>query len=125
MSLQYALQTAQIEKMLKQQRELLERYEGVVESEVVKQLRISESEIEHVLSYGGVSSVKVEIQGKVKNFKVSVKTKNSNNIPEFKFHVKTALGHTLYIQAKDRLTAQLVVNKLFGKGQYVVSAALY
>lgn len=124
MSLQDALQRAKLEQMLKQQEEILKRSEPKKDpSAIVKKLM--EDDLENVLKYGGVSSVEIELDGKVKRIKISVKAKeNTQKVPEFKFHVKSALGHTVFIQAKDRKTAQIVVNKLFGKGQYTVSASV-
>lgn len=123
MSLQDALMRAKLDQMLKEQEAILRKSETPKEtSDVVK--AIHEKTLEEVLQFGGVSFVNITIDGKTKKFKISVHPKGSTEkLPEFKFHVKSALGHTVYIQAKDRMSAQLVVNEIFGKGRYVVSAA--
>lgn len=123
MSLQEALNSARLEQMLKEQEKILRNSEPKKEpSDVVKHLQ--EKTLDEVIQFGGISYVNVMIGDKQKKFKISVHPKGTKEkLPEFKFHVKSALGHTVYIQAKDRMSAQLVVNELFGKGRYVVSAA--
>lgn len=126
MSLQDALIRAKLESMLKEQESILNRSNTVnSESDVVKSIRSSESELENVLKFGGVATVKATVEGKQKSFRISVRAncKDAPKVPEYKFHLKTALGYILYISAKDRMTAQLVANTIFGKGQYIVSAA--
>lgn len=121
MSLQQALENAQLEKMLKEQEEILRRSERKSESPVEAELK--KLTVVEALQIGGVAQVPVIINGKTVKFKISVHIKDSKErLPEFKFHVKSALGHTVYIQAKDRKSAQAVANELFGKGRYIVSS---
>lgn len=121
MSLQNALETARIEQMLREQEEILKRSESKSESAVSKELK--KLTVEEALQMGGVAQVPVTLNGKVVKFKIAVHRKDSTErLPEFKFHVKSALGNTVYIQAKDRKSAQAVVNEIFGKGRYVVSS---
>lgn len=121
MSLQQALENAQLEKMLKEQEEILRRSERKSESPVEAELK--KLTVVEALQIGGVAQVPVTINGKTVKFKISVHIKDSKErLPEFKFHVKSALGHTVYIQAKDRKSAQAVANEVFGKGRYIVSS---
>lgn len=127
MSLQDALLGLKLDRMLKQQQERLRQLEAQDKptSDVVKAIQRSQEEVDFALQNGGLCYVEIEVEGKKKKFKVAVHTKEADELvlPKFKFHVKSALGHTVYIQAKDRTTAQSVVNKLFGRGLYTVSAA--
>ena len=127
MSLQDALVRAKLDRMLRDQQEILLKSElkNKQPSDVVKAIRESENELEYVLKNGGVATVKVPVEGKLKPFKVSVKSNvnGAPKVPEYKFHLKTAMGFIMYICAKDRNTAQKVANEIFGKGQYIVSAA--
>lgn len=40
----------------------------------------------------------------------------------YKYHVTTALGNTLYVQAKTHQIAQGIVDAIFGKGYYHISS---
>lgn len=93
MSLQQALENAQLEKMLKEQEEILRRSEIKSESPVEAELK--KLTVVEALQIGGVAQVPVTINGKTVKFKISVHIKESKErLPEFKFHVKSALGHS-------------------------------
>lgn len=126
MSLKNALEEYKLQNMLKQQKEILDKADrkGRVQSDVVKHVKESEDTLQDVLLNGGECSVKLTVDGKAKSFKIAVHKNENTNLPEYKFHVKSALGYMIYIKAKDRLTAQLVINHIFGKGRYTVSASV-
>lgn len=98
--------------------------------------KTSVSSLESVLERGG--SCEYKVQGK--KYKVSVLTakqmKFMDNLgsvdysssseglpPVYKFHITTSLGHTLTVKAKTHVEAQSVVDGIFGKGRYRVSAS--
>lgn len=46
------------------------------------------------------------------------------NIPQmYKFHLTTALGNKLFVQAKTHIEAQAIVDAIFGKNRYRISAS--
>ena len=69
-----------------------------------------------ILTKGGISYY--TLNGK--KYKVSV-CNNDNDII-LKFKIKTALDKTLSVSAKTLKEAQAVVNDIYGKGKYIVSA---
>ena len=69
-----------------------------------------------ILTKGGISYY--TLNGK--KYKVSV-CNNDNDII-LKFKIKTALDKTLSVSAKTLKGAQSVIDDLFGKGKYIVSA---
>ena len=70
----------------------------------------------NILTEGGVSYYKLND----KWYRVSVC--NGGNDVILKFKIKTALDKTLSVSAKTLKEAQSVVDDLFGKGKYIVSA---
>ena len=70
----------------------------------------------NILTEGGVSYYR--LNGKW--YRVSVC--NGDNDIILKFKIKTALDKTLSVSAKTLKEAQSVVDDLFGKGKYIVSA---
>ena len=70
----------------------------------------------NILTEGGVSYYKLND----KSYKVSVRDGDNDVI--LKFKIKTALDKTLSVSAKTLKEAQSVVDDLFGKGKYIVSA---
>ena len=70
----------------------------------------------NILTEGGVSYYR--LNGKW--YRVSVC--NGDNDIILKFKIKTALDKTLSVSAKALKEAQSVVDDLFGKGKYIVSA---
>ena len=69
-----------------------------------------------ILTEGGVSYYRLNN----KWYKVSVC--DGDNDVVLKFKIKTALDKTLSVSAKTLKEAQSVVDDLFGKGKYIVSA---
>lgn len=70
----------------------------------------------NILTEGGVSYYKMND----KRYRVSVC--DGDNDIVLKFKIKTALDKTLSVSAKTLKEAQSVVDDLFGKGKYIVSA---
>ena len=70
----------------------------------------------NILTEGGVSYYKLND----KWYRVSVC--NGDNDIILKFKIKTALDKTLSVSAKTLKQAQSVVDDIFGKGKYIVSA---
>ncbi len=70
----------------------------------------------NILTEGGVSYYKMND----KRYRVSVC--DGDNDVVLKFKIKTALDKTLSVSAKTLKEAQSVVDDLFGKGKYIVSA---
>ena len=70
----------------------------------------------NILTEGGITYYKLND----KWYKVSVC--NGDNDIILKFKIKTALDKTLSVSAKTLKEAQSVVDDLFGKGKYIVSA---
>ena len=70
----------------------------------------------NILTEGGVSYYRLND----KWYRVSVC--NGDNDIILKFKIKTALDKTLSVSAKTLKEAQSVVDDLFGKGKYIVSA---
>jgi ribosomal protein L28 len=70
----------------------------------------------NILTEGGVSYYKLNN----KCYRVSVC--NGDNDIILKFKIKTALDKTLSVSAKTLKQAQSVVDDIFGKGKYIVSA---
>lgn len=98
--------------------------------------KVAVNGIESVLEHGG--SCEYRCSGK--KYKVSVLTpkqmqfmgnlgsvdysSSSEGLPPiYKFHVTTALGNTMTVKAKTHVEAQAVVDAIFGKGRYRVSAS--
>lgn len=92
--------------------------------------------LEDVLANGG----EYEYRFERKKYKLSVLTPSDINLietinnlnetelprkvpPTYKFHIKTALGNTLFVKAKEHSTAQQIVDCIFGKGRYRVSGS--
>ena len=69
-----------------------------------------------ILTKGGISYYTLND----KKYKVSVC--NNDNDVVLKFKIKTALDKTLSVSAKSIKEAQQVVDDLFSKGKYIVSA---
>ena len=70
----------------------------------------------NILTEGGVSYYRLND----KCYRVSVC--NGDNDIILKFKIKTALDKTLSVSAKTLKQAQSVVDDIFGKGKYIVSA---
>lgn len=115
----------QIQKKLEEQRQLLEK--PVKKPAVI---------LGDVLASGGTFDYRFE----GKKYKLSVLTPEDMNImdnidnfteqvvvynipPMYKFHVTTALGNKLFIQAKTMTLAQNIVDAIFGKNYYRISAS--
>lgn len=115
----------QIQKKLEEQRQLLEK--PVKKTAVI---------LGDVLASGGTFDYRFE----GKKYKLSVLTPEDMNImdnidnfteqvvvynipPMYKFHVTTALGNKLFIQAKTMTLAQNIVDAIFGKNYYRISAS--
>ena len=109
--------TARIQAMVDEQKRLLG--EGCVNNTVNKDgdiTKVKKEWNENVLTEGGISYYKLND----KWYKVSVC--NGDNDIILKFKIKTALDKTLSVSAKSIKEAQSVVDDIFGKGKYIVSA---
>jgi hypothetical protein len=114
-----------IQEKLDEQKKLLEK---PVEKEV--------HDLDSIIVKGG----KYDYRFGGKKYKISVLTPSNmhimNNIdnfteqgisynipPMYKFHLTTALGNKLFVQAKTHSEAQAVADAIFGKGCYCISAS--
>lgn len=78
---------------------------------------------ENVLLEGGVSTYSfTDKTGKKRKVKISVH--NKHNDVTYKFHFRKADGVRVSLNCKTYMDAQEVVDSLFGKGQYRVSASI-
>ena len=99
-----------IQTMLDEQKRLLN--EGCVNNTI----KVKKEWNDDILTEGGISYYR--LNGKW--YKVSVC--DGGNDVVLKFKIKTALDKTLSVSAKTLKEAQSVVDDLFGKGKYIVSA---
>ena len=105
---------ARIQAMIDEQKRLLG--EGLDISKDGDIIKVKKEWDENILTDGGVSYYKLND----KWYRVSVC--NGDNDIILKFKIKTALDKTLSVSAKSIKEAQSVVDDLFGKGKYIVSA---
>ena len=105
--------TERIEAMLAQQKALLNSNHT---GSVTATNKTTKTWNPNILTEGGVSYYKLND----KWYRVSVC--NGDNDIILKFKIKTALDKTLSVSAKTLKEAQSVVDDLFGKGKYIVSA---
>ena len=106
--------TAKIKAMLNEQKRLLG--EGLDISKDGDIVKVKKEWNEDILTGGGVSYYKLND----KWYRVSVC--DGDNDVVLKFKIKTALGKTLSVSAITLKGAQNVVDDIFGKGKYIVSA---
>ena len=105
--------TEKIEAMLAQQKALLNSNHT---GSVTATNKTTKTWNPNILTEGGVSYYKMNN----KWYRVSVCGGDNDVI--LKFKIKTALDKTLSVSAKTLKEAQSVVDDLFGKGKYIVSA---
>ena len=105
--------TERIEAMLAQQKALLNSNHT---GSVTATNKTTKTWNPNILTEGGVSYYKLND----KCYRVSVC--DGDNDVVLKFKIKTALDKTLSVSAKTLKEAQSVVDDLFGKGKYIVSA---
>ena len=105
--------TEKIEAMLAQQKALLNSNHT---GSVTATNKTTKTWNPNILTEGGVSYYKMNN----KWYRVSVCDGDNDVI--LKFKIKTALDKTLSVSAKTLKEAQSVVDDLFGKGKYIVSA---
>ena len=103
-----------IADMLKQQKALLDEGLDVNEDDGV--VKVKKEWDASVLNSGGITYRKVNN----KWYRVSV-CGNDNDVI-LKFKIKSALGKTLSVSARTYQEAQSVIDDIFGKGKYIVSA---
>ena len=106
--------TAKIKAMLNEQKRLLG--EGLDISKDGDIVKVKKEWNPNILTEGGISYYKLND----KWYRVSVC--DGDNDVVLKFKIKTALGKTLSVSAITLKGAQNVVDDIFGKGKYVVSA---
>ena len=105
--------TERIEAMLTQQKALLNSNHT---GSVTATNKTTKTWNPNILTEGGISYYKMNN----KWYRVSVCDGDNDII--LKFKIKTALDKTLSVSAKTLKEAQSVVDDLFGKGKYIVSA---
>ena len=105
--------TERIEAMLAQQKALLNSNHT---GSVTATNKTTKTWNPNILTEGGVSYYRLND----KWYRVSVC--NGDNDIILKFKIKTALDKTLSVSSKTLKEAQSVVDDLFGKGKYIVSA---
>ena len=106
--------SVKIQAMIDEQKALLG--EGLDISKDGDIIKVKKEWNEDILTDGGVSYYRLND----KWYRVSVC--NGDNDIILKFKIKTALDKTLSVSAKTLKEAQSVVDDLFGKGKYIVSA---
>lgn len=102
--------TARIQAMLDEQKRVLG--EGCVNNAV----KVKKEWNEEILDIGGVSYYKLND----KSYKVSVCDGDNDVVLKFKF--KDAMSRLVSISARSLKEAQQVVDDIYGKGKYTVSA---
>ena len=107
--------SVKIQAMIDEQKRLLN--EGLDISKDGDIIKVKKEWNEDILTEGGVSYYRLND----KWYRVSVC--NGDNDIILKFKIKTALDKTLSVSAKTLKEAQSVVDDLFGKGKYTVSAS--
>ena len=105
--------TDKIESMLAQQKALLNSNHT---GSVTATNKITKTWNPNILTEGGISYYKLNN----KWYRVSVC--DGDNDVVLKFKIKTALGKTFSVSAGTYQEAQSVIDDIFGKGKYVVSA---
>ena len=103
-----------IADMLKQQKALLD--EGLDINEEGDIIKVKKEWDSSVLQKGGITYRKVNN----KWYRVSIVGGDNDII--LKFKIKSALGKTLSVSARTYQEAQSVIDDIFGKGKYIVSA---
>ena len=103
-----------IQAMLDEQKRLLG--EGLDINKDGDIIKVKKEWNEDILTDGGISYYKLND----KWYRVSVCDGDNDVI--LKFKIKTALDKTLSVSAKTLKEAQSVVDDIFGKGKYIVSA---
>ena len=103
--------TAKIQTMIDEQNSLLN--EGCVNNTT----KVKKEWNEDILAGGGISYYKLND----KWYRVSVCDGDNDVILKFRF--KDAMGRWVSVSARSLKEGQAVVNDLFGKGKYVVSAS--
>ena len=106
--------TAKIQAMIDEQKRLLN--EGLDISKDGDIVKVKKEWNENVLTEGGISYYKLND----KWYKVSV-CNNDNDIV-LKYWFKNALGVKVSVSTKTLKEAQAVVNDIYGKGKYTLSA---
>ena len=106
--------SVKIQAMLDEQKRLLN--EGLDISKDGDIIKVKKEWNEDILTDGGISYYKLN------NKWYRVSACNGDNDVILKFKIKTALDKTLSVSAKTLKEAQSVVDDLFGKGKYIVSA---
>ena len=106
-----------IQSMLTEQQRLLD--EGCVNNSVNKDgdvVKVKKEWDDNILTEGGISYYKLND----KWYRISVLSDDNNII--LKFKIKSALGKTISVSTRTYQEAQSVIDDIFGKGKYVVSA---
>ena len=109
--------TARIQAMIREQQRLLD--EGCINNTVNKDgdiTKVKKEWNENVITDGGISYYKLND----KWYKVSVCDGDNDIILKFRF--KDAIGRWVSVSAKSIKDAQSVVDDIFGKHKYTVSA---
>ena len=106
--------TAKIKAMIDEQKRLLD--EGLDINDDGDVIKVKKEWDSSVLQKGGITYRKVNN----KWYRVSVVGGDNDTI--LKFKIKSALGKTLSVSAKSSKEAQDVVDDIFGKHKYTVSA---
>ena len=107
--------TAKIQAMIDEQKRLLG--EGLDINEGGDIIKVKKEWDSSVLVNGGITYRKVNN----KWYRVSVVGGDNDII--LKFKIKSALGKTLSVSARTYQEAQQVIDDIFGKGKYTVSAS--
>ena len=106
--------TAKIQTMVDEQKRLLN--EGLDVNKDGDIIKVKKEWNEDILTAGGVSYYKLND----KWYRVSVC--NNDNDVVLKYWFKNALGIKVSVSARSLKEAQAVVNDIYGKGKYTVSA---
>ena len=107
--------TAKIQAMIDEQKRLLG--EGLDINEDGDVVKVKKEWDETILDVGGVSYYKMND----KWYRVSVCNNDNDIILKFRF--KDAIGRWVSVSTKALKEAQAVVNDIYGKGKYTVSAS--
>ena len=103
-----------IADMLKQQKAILD--EGLDINKDGDVVKVKKEWDENILADGGISYYKLND----KWYRISVLSDDNNII--LKFKIKSALGKTISVSTRTYQEAQSVIDDIFGKSKYIVSA---
>lgn len=116
-------QAEKLQMMLAQQQRILDRCEDHTPPQVkIKKDVVDYSFNPEVLDKGGVTFYHTTINGVKRKFRISV-TSDSNDVV-LKYHCRLSQGNRFSVNARSYQESQQVVDELFGRNMYSISASV-